>query len=345
MSQTIRRTGGKTTRAALGAASLVVIAMASGAGRAAAADSSKADANAAGASSEVLVTAQFRSQKLQDTPIAITAVTGQLLESRSQTNISQVALQAPDVTLVPAGAVFGPAIGAEIRGVGQFDFNPAYEPGVGIYIDDVYIPTLTGSTFDLLDLDRVEILRGPQGTLTGRNSEGGAVKLFSKLPSAEDSGYLEATYGSRNRLDFRGSANFKLTDSLFVRLSASSKSQDGYVTNYDYGCVNPNNTDGFGGANIAATKPAGHCATGKLGQVDTKAVRGQVRYMPSTKIDWNLSADYTDTDQLNPAEVTTVSNNPNFICGRYCTYFDYTGGSFHSSDRQTFKGAWPLRHW
>ena len=119
---------------------------------------------------EVVVTAQFREQSLQTTPLSITAVSGDLLELRSQTNIAEVASQAPNVTLKSQGAAFGPSMGASIRGIGQFDFNPALEPGVGLYVDDVYYATLTGSVLDLLDLDRVEILRGPPGTLAGRHS-------------------------------------------------------------------------------------------------------------------------------------------------------------------------------
>src|SRR5688572_7357279 len=129
---------------------------------------------------EIFVTAQFREQNLQDTPLAITAVNAEMLEARSQTDISQVANQAPSVTLKPQGAAFGPSLAANIRGVGQYDFNPALEPGVGLYVDDVYYATLTGAIFDLLDVDRVEVLRGPQGTLAGKNSIGGAVKLYSK---------------------------------------------------------------------------------------------------------------------------------------------------------------------
>ncbi|KAG5733905.1 hypothetical protein E4T56_gene15424, partial [Termitomyces sp. T112] len=137
---------------------------------------------------EIVVTAQFRSQKLQDTPLSITAVNSDLLKSRNQTDISQIAAQAPNVQLTQMGGAFGSSMAAYIRGVGQYDFNPAYEPGVGIYIDDVYYASLTGSVMDLLDLDRVEVLRGPQGTLTGRNSIGGAIKMFSTKPSAENSG-------------------------------------------------------------------------------------------------------------------------------------------------------------
>jgi len=165
---------------------------------------------------EVTVTAQFREQNVQDTPLAITAVSAELLEARNQTNITEITNQAPNVTLKPQGPTYGPSIAASIRGIGQLDFNPALEPGVGLYVDDVYYATLTGSMLDLLDLERVEILRGPQGTLAGRNSIGGAVKLYSQKPRGDGTGYLLATYGSRDRVDLRGSADFALRDNLFV---------------------------------------------------------------------------------------------------------------------------------
>src|SRR5688572_388780 len=166
------------------------------------------------AGDEIVVTAQFRAQNLQDTPLAITAVNAEMLEARSQTNIAQVANNAPSVTLKPQGAAYGPSMGASIRGVGQFDFNPALEPGVGLYVDDVYYATLTGSLFDLLDLDRVEILRGPQGTLAGKNSIGGAVKLYSQRPRGDNTATVSAAYGSRDRVDVRASADLGLTDTL-----------------------------------------------------------------------------------------------------------------------------------
>ncbi len=110
---------------------------------------------------------------------------GRCSEARSQVTIADVANQAPSVTLKPNGAAYGPSLAANIRGVGQFDFHPALEPGVGIYVDDVYYSTLTGSIVDLLDIERVEVLRGPQGTLAGKNSIGGADQaLFTSANAA-----------------------------------------------------------------------------------------------------------------------------------------------------------------
>ncbi len=157
--------------------------------------------NSSDALNEVVVTAQFREQRLQDTPLAITAVNAEMLEARGQTSIAQVAAQAPNVSLRPQPQNGGSGLIAFIRGVGQTDFNYALDPGVGVYIDDVYIPTLSSSLLELIDLDRVEILRGPQGTLAGKNSIGGAIKLFSAKPKGDDSGSLRVSYGSFNELN------------------------------------------------------------------------------------------------------------------------------------------------
>lgn len=276
---------------------------------------------------EVVVTAQFREQKLQDTPIAITAVNAELMAARSQTNIADIANQAPNVMLKPQGGSFGPSMGASIRGIGQFDFNPAYEPGVGVYVDDVYYPTLTGADMDLLDLDRVEILRGPQGTLTGRNSIGGAIKMISKKPTGSNSGYVEATYGSNERIGFRGSADFAINDQLSMRVSGAMKKQNGYVDRIDYGCA-------FPASGVPTTRTAGNCKVGEDGGIGYDALRVMLRYRPTDRIDLTLSADYTKDDRTAPGEVLTYANlnlpsiNPapgvpydsRFICGKYCNY-------------------------
>jgi iron complex outermembrane receptor protein len=286
------------------------------------------------------VTAQFREQRLQDTPLAITAVNSEMLEARSQTNIAEITAQAPNVTLKPQGAAFGPSLAASIRGVGQYDFNPALEPGVGLYVDDVYYATLTGAIFDLLDLDRVEVLRGPQGTLAGKNSIGGAVKLYSQRPTGDGTGYIAGTYGSRNRMDLRASADFGLTEQLAMRVAGVAKKQEGYVDRLDFACVNPPGTalnPSVGG--VQASTSGGDCRVARDGEVDYLAGRVQLRYQPNDRIDVNIIGDYTHDDRTASAGVLLRADNTanpevrgsadaipydsRFICGRYCNYASY----------------------
>ena len=172
-----------------------------------------------------------------------------LLEQRSQHSLAEVTDQAPNVSCASGLLVRRCRSTAFIRGVGQADFDPALEPGVGMYIDDVYYSALTGANFDLLDLERVEVLRGPQGTLQGRNSEGGTIRLISRRPDADTDGFIEAGYGSRNLLSFRGGANFTIADGLYARISGTARQQTGYVDRIDYGCAHP-------GSGIAALSGA-----------------------------------------------------------------------------------------
>jgi iron complex outermembrane receptor protein len=252
---------------------------------------------------EVVVTAQFRKQDLQQTPIAITAVNAAMLEQRNQTDIAQVAGQAPNVTLQPNGAAFGSSMVAFIRGVGQTDFNLALEPGVGIYVDDVYYATLTGSVLDLLDLDRVEILRGPQGTLAGKNSIGGAIKLFSQKPTGNGSGYLDVTYGSLNRVEARGAGDFTLSpDKMFVRVSFSSKHHDGYITREDYACSHP-------GSDLPTHSVGDGCTLGKDGSQAYDAGRIALRWLVTDAIEWNVAGDATN-DQSSVQANTILKFNP-----------------------------------
>jgi iron complex outermembrane receptor protein len=305
-----------TLRSALAVSSACIALMAS---PAFAQDAEEEDTNTANA--EIVVTAQFREQRLQDTPLSITAVDAALLESRNQTDLEAIAKQAPNVTLNSMGGAYGASLGASIRGIGQFDFNPAYEPGVGMYIDDVYYPTLTGANFDLLDLERVEVLRGPQGTLTGRNSIGGAIKLISKDPSAETSGSVEAAYGSRNRMDVRGSVNFAIANGLYARVSAVHKEQDGYVGQYDFGCVYPTNTLG-----ITTATGAGNCRVARLGEKNYSGLRAAVRFEPAENVDFTVIADYSRENRTNAAEVVTrtIAATAPFRCGRYCTFASFS---------------------
>jgi len=261
---------------------------------------------------EVIVTAQFRSENLQETPLAITAITGDMLEARSQTSIYEVAQQAPNVFLAPQAQANGSGLIAYIRGVGQTDFNFALEPGVGLYVDDVYYSTLTGSLLDLLDLERVEVLRGPQGTLAGRNSIGGAIKLFSRKAEGHG-GNIALTYGSYNRVDARASGDFTVVpDKLFVRVAGVTKNRDGYVDRMDYGCTHP-------GSGVPTLRLSDGCRLGTLGGMSYAAGRANLRWVASDNVELNVIADAANdsseagADVLRRAVQTLPNTDPRYV--------------------------------
>lgn len=261
--------------------------------------SGTASSQAGGGLEEIVVTAQFVQQSLQETPIAITAVSAEMLEARNQTSIIEVGAQAPNVQLKPAGNIYGPATTAFIRGIGQADTSFTGEPGVGMYVDDVYYSTLLGTLFELVDLDRIEILRGPQGTTAGKNSIGGAVKLYSKKPDDQGGGFLEAAYGSRNRIDVRGSTGFTLiSDTLFARLAGLGRRQDGYVKRIDYECAHP-------GSGLPTYRTSADCELGKEGGKDVVAARASLRWVASDSVEVMLIGDITE-DNSGP-QATTVT--------------------------------------
>lgn len=251
----------------------------------------------AGTLGDIVVTAQFKKQNVQDTPIAITAISGDMLRARGQNSVEEISSQAPNVTLTAGGSFTGPALIGFIRGVGQTDFNPALEPGVGLYVDDVYYSTLTGSVLDLLDLERVEVLRGPQGTLAGKNSIGGAIKLFSVRPSDEPNGYVEVGVGSYDGVSIRGATNFTLVkDRLFARISGVSRSRDGYVKTLDYGCTHP-------GSAFPSQATGADCVTGHEGGVKYTAARLALRWLPTDNLEVNIAGDWSNDDSQPPANI------------------------------------------
>src|SRR5215472_16353650 len=247
---------------------------------------------------EVVVTAQYREERLQDIPIAITAITAQQIEQQGAQRLADILTTAPSVAFRQQSAAFCNSVTAYIRGLGQNDFDPALEPGVGLYIDDVYYPRLTGANFDLMDVERVEVLRGPQGTLEGRNSEGGAIRFVSKKPTGDNDGYVSATYGTRNLLQLRGAADFRLTDHLFARMAGTFSNQDGYVDVFNYDCVHPSPPP-----SPPPSSGGIKCGQYSLGDVGYRALRATLRYLPSESFDAVLSADYIHDARNNGAEV------------------------------------------
>ncbi|HKZ74722.1 MAG TPA: TonB-dependent receptor [Steroidobacteraceae bacterium] len=180
---------------------------------------------------EIVVTAQKRAQNLQDVPLAITAFTAADIERQNFTNIAQLAEFTPNVIFDTTTSISGLSSGAAvfIRGIGQIDFALTTDPGVGTYLDGVYASRSVGGVIDTLDVERVEILRGPQGTLFGRNTMGGAISVTTRRPGKQFGGSVEVTAGDFNRVDVRGAVDIPITARLGLRLAGSSKRRDGYV--------------------------------------------------------------------------------------------------------------------
>ncbi|PCI54742.1 MAG: TonB-dependent receptor [Alphaproteobacteria bacterium] len=181
---------------------------------------------------EITVTARKRAESLQDAPISMAAFSGADLDKRNASDLSSIDAFTPNLVFDAAAPISGSNVAASIfiRGIGQTDFAFTTDPGVGLYLDGVYLARSIGGVLDLVDLERVEVLRGPQGTLFGRNTIGGAISLVSKKPGEEFGGYINVTVGSDSRIDVKASVDVPLSDTLFSKISISSKNRDGYVT-------------------------------------------------------------------------------------------------------------------
>lgn len=190
-----------------------------------------------GGLAEIVVTAQRRSESAQDVPIAITAVTADALQAKGLTDISQIGGQAPNVTLKNTAAFGGSSsiLVSYIRGIGQNDFAFNLEPGVGIYVDGVYLARNIGANVDLLDIERVEVLKGPQGTLFGRNTIGGALNIVTRDPRDQFYATGEITTGSYDRVDVRGAIDIPIVPGLITSsIAFSTKHRDGWQKRIPY---------------------------------------------------------------------------------------------------------------
>ncbi len=240
---------------------------------------------------EVIVTARKRSESIQETPIAITALSTAQLEQRSLTNLVEIGAYIPNVVMNTSPSSSGGGNNAQIyiRGIGQSDFLFTTDPGIGIYVDGVFHPRTLGGVMDLLDLERVEVLRGPQGTLFGKNTIGGAISLTSQKPQGDGSGYLEVTTGRFNRIDLRGSFDVALSDTLAAKVSMSSKNRDGYGKRLEYG------TDKV---------------IDETGDENATAVRLALRWEASENVIVDFSADYTrEREKGVPVILSFVDDN------------------------------------
>ena len=180
-----------------------------------AAISAPTQAQEAGASNlleEIVVTARRREESLQETPIAITALTGDNLDTMGIEDSRDLARFVPNLGTVSNGLAGGLGDNYVLRGIGTDRVFPDSESGVGIYIDDVFFPRVAANVVDIVELERVEVLRGPQGTLFGRNSTADTIRYVTKKPTGELGGNAKVTTGDLNRLGVKGSIDFPLSD-------------------------------------------------------------------------------------------------------------------------------------
>lgn len=244
---------------------------------------------------EVVVTARFREESLQETPIAITAISAGEIEARAFTSSYEVGYVVPNASFRPAQSAYGNTMTAYIRGIGQYDFDFAFEPGVGIYVDDVYQPFILGTQLDLLNVEQVEVLRGPQGTLFGRGSIGGVVRLVTKKPKGDNEGMVNIRYGDYDRVELKARYDFRLSENVYAEIGAAGRHRDGYQTVIDFACAYPAE------AGLLPVRDPGTgrgCITGTQGGEDMTAVHGALRWVINDDAEVLFTADaYRDSSE------------------------------------------------
>lgn len=217
----------------------------------------------------VKVTARRREEALIDVPISISSFSGAQLEKLGSVDITDLNQMVPNVTMEPTRGT-NTTLSAFIRGVGQQDPVAGFEQGVGVYVDDVYLNRPHGAVIDIYDVERIEVLRGPQGTLYGRNTIGGAVKYVTKRLGFEPAGEVSASYGKHSQRDLRGTFTLPVSDTLSVGTTVASFQRGGFGENIVTGQDNYNK--------------------------DVQAARLSVEWTPNESWFVRIAGDWTDDD-------------------------------------------------
>lgn len=218
---------------------------------------------------DIVVTARRTEESAQTTPLAVSAFSAETLQRQGALQVTDLQGAVPNLNIAQ-GRASSNATNIYIRGVGQPDALQTFDPAVGVYVDDVYYSRIRGTQFDLLDLERIEVLRGPQGTLYGKNTIGGALKLVSRRPGDEFRARGSVAYGSYNLIDIQGSVSGPIAEGLAFGLAALSSTRDGYVT------------DPITGA--------------EYNDKNTRAVRGSLAWDPASNVRVDFAADWSQDD-------------------------------------------------
>lgn len=252
---------------------------------------------------EIVVTARKYEESLQDAPIAITAVQGDLLEEMGVTDLTGIANVAPNVSFSTTGTVSGSTSSAVvyIRGIGQNDYVPVVDPGVGIYVDDVYMGRTIGSVLDLMDVQSVEVIRGPQGTLFGRNSVGGAISLSTNNPDDENGGKLRAVFGDQGRAEVFAKYNAVFSESVAGVFNVMSRDRDGTVER----------------VNVPGSE--------KLGNENSIGARFKLDIQASERLKLQLAGDYVREREESAPEVNAFYNDTFTLPGAFNGFNAFAG--------------------
>jgi iron complex outermembrane receptor protein len=239
---------------------------------------------------DIIVTAQRRKESSQNVPIAVSAFSADLLSQRGIATPLQLIQYVPNL-FGSNNTGLGSANAYYIRGLGNTETIATFDPPVGTYVDDIYMSRQNGNNFAFFDLDRIEVLRGPQGTLFGRNTTGGAVNVIMKRPSDTLGGFLEAAYGSYDKKLIRGSIDLPLNEMVQVKISGYFQDDDGYAINTKTG---ERNNDS-----------------------DLAGLRGALQLKLTENLTWNVAGTYMRNDGENLINFNCDPLNPANCNGRF----------------------------
>ena len=285
---------------ALNCAAAVGLILAAAAAQAQQAPATADQSAAFGGLQEIVVTAERRSNSIQQVPIAVSAFTADELQSRQLNDIRALGNLTPGVNL-DAGAPFSgdrSVLSASIRGIGQDDFAFNLNPGVGVYLDGVYLARTIGANQNLLDVDRVEILKGPQGTLFGANTIGGAISIVTHTPGNETRFVAQVTGGQYNRRDISFTADLPIIkDVLLSTISVSSQNQTGWMKVVPYPASSLYGQSSFVTDPTTAYANAGYATSDTYNGTGVVTMRGKILWNASDKLKMTFTGDWSHEDQ------------------------------------------------
>lgn len=250
---------------------------------------------------DIIVTAERRETNLQDTPLSIVAVTEEIIEAKGIEDLADLATFTPNLNIAPGRGSGNSNPSFSIRGIAGGG-GATGERGVGLYVDGIYVPRTSGTVLRVLDIERVEVLRGPQGTLFGRNSTGGAIRIFTKQPDpGVTEGYARATVANMDRVDLVGAVNLPLGDNAAIRAQGAWLNQGGWVER----------------------------GSQMLGESEDFMGRVNLKFQPSSDFDINLGFLYTDSSRTSSPHVFDEFDMRPGIEGRWeGNYADWLNDAF-----------------